>query len=265
MKKMEWILALISSVILLQTLAFKFTAAPESVWIFSTLGMEPWGRIGSGIMELIAGVCLLVPALRMWGALLTVGVMSGAILSHFFVLGIAVQDDGGLLFTLALICFFSSLVIVYLQRKNIPYLKTFFILLLLPTIGFAKPSYNTESKFGIHGYDPVSYLTGKKAVEGKVGIVFEYDGIKYLFSSEDNKATFIKEPMKYIPAYGGWCAYAMANEDKVDVDPETFKIIDGKTYLFYNGFYGDTLKKWNAEGEDKLKPKADAYYQKITK
>lgn len=88
-----WILRLVAAVIMLQTLFFKFTAAEESVYIFSTLGIEPWGRIGTGVIELIASVLLLIPSTTAFGALLGVGVMSGALMSHLTKLGIVVQGD----------------------------------------------------------------------------------------------------------------------------------------------------------------------------
>ncbi len=95
MKALPWILRIVSSVILLQTLFFKFTAAEESVYIFTTLGMEPYGRIGSGIAELIAVILILIPKTTLFGAFMGCGVMLGAIFSHLFVLGIEVQNDGG--------------------------------------------------------------------------------------------------------------------------------------------------------------------------
>jgi hypothetical protein len=119
---MSWALQLIVAGILLQTLFFKFTAAAESVYIFSTLGAEPWGRIGSGVVELIAALLLLYPATITLGALLSLGVISGAIVSHLTVLGIEVQGDGGLLFVLALAVFVSSAAILVLRRGDIPFL-----------------------------------------------------------------------------------------------------------------------------------------------
>ena len=116
----SWGLQLLVAVILLQTLFFKFTGAAESVYIFSTLGAEPWGRIGSGIVELIAAVLLLVPATVALGAGLALGVIAGAIVSHLTVLGIEVQGDGGLLFVLALVVFVSSAAILVLRRSEIP-------------------------------------------------------------------------------------------------------------------------------------------------
>ncbi len=117
---MSWALQLIVAGILLQTLFFKFTGAAESVYIFSTLGAEPWGRIGSGVAELIAALLLLYPATITIGAALALGVITGAIVSHLTVLGIEVQGDGGLLFFLALAVFVSSAAILFLRRGEIP-------------------------------------------------------------------------------------------------------------------------------------------------
>jgi len=103
-----WALRITAAVILLQTLFFKFTGAPESVYIFTKVHAEPWGRIGSGIVELIAAVLLLTPRFNWLGSLIAVGVMAGAIASHLTVLGIEVQGDKGLLFALALIVFIAS-------------------------------------------------------------------------------------------------------------------------------------------------------------
>jgi hypothetical protein len=116
----SWVLQFVVAVILLQTLFFKFTAAAESVYIFSTLGAEPWGRIGSGVVELIAAILLLVPATVTVGAALALAVIAGAILSHLTILGIEVQGDGGLLFVLALTVFVASAVILVLRRNEIP-------------------------------------------------------------------------------------------------------------------------------------------------
>lgn len=111
--------SVICAAILLQTLRFKFTAAPESVYIFSQLGVEPWGRIASGIIELIASLLLLIPATRVLGAFISLCVISGAILSHLFILGINVQGDGGKLFALAMAVFVISLCILWLERNKI--------------------------------------------------------------------------------------------------------------------------------------------------
>jgi len=115
-----WILRIIAAGILIQTLFFKFTGAAESVYIFSTLGMEPFGRIASGIAELIAAVLILMPKTTLAGALLAAGVMLGAIASHVLVLGLEVQNDGGTLFLLALVTLICSLLLVYQYRRQIP-------------------------------------------------------------------------------------------------------------------------------------------------
>ena len=109
---------IIAAVILLQTLFFKFTAAPESVYIFSTLGLEPIGRIGSGVAELIAALLLLWPASAWVGAALALGIMGGAILSHLTVLGIEVQGDGGQLFLLAVLVAVLSAFLLYRDRTR---------------------------------------------------------------------------------------------------------------------------------------------------
>lgn len=123
---LSWVAQLVAAFILLQTLYFKFTGAPESVYIFTTLGMEPWGRIGSGVVELIAAVMLLMPATAGIGAVLALGVMGGAILSHLTRLGIVVQGDGGLLFVLALTVAACSLLVAWLRRESIPVVRNFF-------------------------------------------------------------------------------------------------------------------------------------------
>jgi putative oxidoreductase len=122
----SWTLRGIAAVILLQTLFFKFTGAKESVYIFSTLGMEPWGRIGSGIAELIASILLLMPSTVAFGALLSFGVITGAIVSHLTKLGIAIPavDDHGELFALALVVFAFSAAVLWMHRGEL--LKNFF-------------------------------------------------------------------------------------------------------------------------------------------
>lgn len=117
---LSWVLRITAAIILLQTLFFKFTAAPESVYIFTKVGAEPWGRIGSGVVELIAAILILTPRFTWLGSLLAIGVMAGAILSHITVLGIEVQGDKGLLFALALIVFVCSTANLLLHRSEIP-------------------------------------------------------------------------------------------------------------------------------------------------
>lgn len=117
MKILNWTLRIIAAAILLQTLYFKFTAAPESVYIFTTLGAEPMGRIGSGVIELIASILLLIPRTTWLGALLALGTMMGAIASHLFILGIEVQGDGGQLFILALVVATCSAILLFPKAK----------------------------------------------------------------------------------------------------------------------------------------------------
>jgi len=123
---LSWSLRGIAAVILLQTLFFKFSGAKESVYIFSTLGMEPWGRIGSGVVELIASILLLVPRTVVYGAVLSIGVISGAIFFHLTKLGIALPavDDHGELFALALVVFLFSTGALILHRHELPVIGT---------------------------------------------------------------------------------------------------------------------------------------------
>jgi putative oxidoreductase len=122
----SWIVRLTAAVILLQTLFFKFTGAPESVYIFTKVGMEPWGRYGSGVVELIAAI-LLMSSCHCWlGALLALGMMGGAIMSHLTKLGIVVQNDGGLLFALAITVAVCSVITLALHRRQIPIVAKYF-------------------------------------------------------------------------------------------------------------------------------------------
>lgn len=120
-RAVSWICRITAAVILLQTLWFKFTGAPESIYIFTKVGLEPWGRYGTGVAELIASILLLIPCRAWAGALLALGVMAGAIFSHLTVLGIVVQNDGGLLFGLAITVAVCSLVTLVLHRRQIPF------------------------------------------------------------------------------------------------------------------------------------------------
>lgn len=122
----SWVFQLIAAGILLQTLFFKFSGAAESVYIFTTLGAEPAGRIASGVVELAAAILLLVPATIPVGAVLAMGTMTGAVLSHLTVLGISIMDDGGLLFVLALTVFASSAIVLALRRGDLPIVGRYF-------------------------------------------------------------------------------------------------------------------------------------------
>lgn len=116
----SWACQIVAAVILGQTLFFKFTGAPESVYIFSTLGAEPWGRIGSGILELVAVGLLLYPRTPAIGAALAIGLMGGAIGAHLTKLGIEVQGDKGTLFGLAVTVAATSLIVLALRRRELP-------------------------------------------------------------------------------------------------------------------------------------------------
>lgn len=116
---LERISSIVAAVILLQTLYFKFSGAPESVYIFSQVGIEPYGRIGTGVLELIISMLLLVKRTSLIGAVFGISVISGAILSHLLILGIEVQGDGGLLFGLAIIVFTLLLLTVILQKEKL--------------------------------------------------------------------------------------------------------------------------------------------------
>jgi len=119
MKIMIILLQLIISIIVGQTLFFKFTGAPESLYIFSTLGVEPWGRIALGTMELVSIILLWIPRTTIYALILIVGMMSGAIASHLFVLGIEIRGDGGELFMLGLITWVSAAVLLILRREEV--------------------------------------------------------------------------------------------------------------------------------------------------
>ncbi|MCE2995475.1 MAG: YHS domain protein [Flammeovirgaceae bacterium] len=140
--------------------------------------------------------------------------------------------------------------------------------LFLSIIAFAqtddarKKNFNIKKNVAIEGYDPVSYFDNKPA-EGKSQFSFALRGVTYWFSSQANLNKFKASPEKYEPAYGGWCAYAMGETgEKVKIDPETFKILDGKLYLFYNFWGTNTLKDWN-KNEKTLKTKGDQNWKKL--
>ena len=123
--------------------------------------------------------------------------------------------------------------------------------------------FNVEKNIAIDGYDPVSYFTQNKAIKGNKKFAVSVDGVIYYCSSQTNKDLLVKTPAKYEPQYGGWCAYAMgAKGTKVEIDPETFKIKDGKLFLFYNKTFTNTLPLWNKD-ESNLKTKADNNWQQI--
>uniref|UniRef100_UPI004048FCC8 YHS domain-containing (seleno)protein n=1 Tax=Gelidibacter sp. TaxID=2018083 RepID=UPI004048FCC8 len=141
--------------------------------------------------------------------------------------------------------------------------------LALPFFGWSQSSsarakdFNLENNLAIKGYDPVAYFIQKKAIKGKKELALTHQGVTYYFSSNENKEAFLKNPETYEPQYGGWCAFAIGDDNKkVSINPETFKIVDGKLYLFYNAYFNNTLKSWN-KNESQLKAQADKNWQAI--
>jgi YHS domain-containing protein len=127
--------------------------------------------------------------------------------------------------------------------------------------GLRLKNFNIKRNLALEGFDPVSYFEGKPQ-EGDEDFKYQYKGISYYFASKSNLEKFKINPAKYEPAYGGWCAYAMGQTgEKVKIDPETFKIVNGKLYLFYNFWGNNTLKDWNLR-EAKLKEAADRNWMK---
>jgi len=127
-----------------------------------------------------------------------------------------------------------------------------------------KANFNLHNGVAIDGYDPVSYLADQRAVEGKKSLSLTHQGVTYYFSTQSHRDAFKADPAKYEPAYGGWCAFAMGDSgEKVEIDPETFKIVDGKLYLFYNKFFNNTLTSWNKD-ETRLKASADKNWKLAT-
>lgn len=123
--------------------------------------------------------------------------------------------------------------------------------------------YNLDGGIMLQGYDAVAYIQQNKAVKGSKQFAATHQGLTYHFANATNRDLFLKNPAAYEPQYGGWCAYAMgATGEKVDFDPETFKVVGGKLYLFYNAFFNNTLPKWNKD-EANLKAKADQSWNKF--
>ncbi len=130
-------------------------------------------------------------------------------------------------------------------------------------IALRSKHFNLEKTLAVQGYDVVTYFTENKAVKGDKQFAVGVEGVLYYFSSAATKALFLADYKKYEPQYGGWCAYAMgATNEKVEIDPKTFKILDGKLYLFYHSWVNNTLNKWNKD-EASLKAKADKNWQTL--
>jgi YHS domain-containing protein len=166
----------------------------------------------------------------------------------------------------------------FIAKQNVQTMKHFpklISVLFLPVVFFTtaiaqqtpevrKKEYNLgKGGLAIQGYDPVAYFTSHKAVEGKKEINLLHNGVTYRFATAQNRDAFKTAPAKYEPQYGGWCAYAMgAKGEKVEIDPETFKIVDGKLFHFYNKLFNNTLTSWN-KNEAQLKKNADQQWTKF--
>lgn len=140
--------------------------------------------------------------------------------------------------------------------------KNFLFLVLLVQVSFAQNTpFNQQKDYVAEGYDLVSYF-GQKAEKGSSKYMTEYQGNKFKFSSQQHLEQFLSDPERYLPQYGGWCAYAMATEgEKVKIDPKTFEIRNGKLFLFYNAFFNNTLESWLEEGPEELIPRADKNWE----
>ena len=147
-------------------------------------------------------------------------------------------------------------------RMKLPF--SIFVVLWIGVAGFGQSvDYNTKKGYVANGYDVVSYFYGE-ALEGKKEFTVENDGVKYKFANKANLKEFQTNPDKYVPKYGGYCAYAVgAYGKKVSINPETFEIRDGALYLFYNSGKNNTLESWLAESPEILKEKADKNWKKI--
>jgi len=281
---LSWLCQIVAAAILFQTLFFKFTAAPESVHVFSTLGLEPWGRIASGVAELVACVLLLVPRTAALGALLALGVIGGAIASHLTRLGIVVQDDGGLLFALALVVFASSASVAWLRRDDLsrlaarrharrprvavrPHARHVVLLAALvlavaqdaTPAGAVEPVWSNWRGLAIAGYDPVAYFTDGKAVAGSSELTTEWHGATWRFASAAHREQFVADPERFAPQYGGYCAWAVAQGYTAGIDPEAWRIVGGRLYLNYSK---DVQAKWEQDVPGNV-ARADASWPRL--
>lgn len=144
-------------------------------------------------------------------------------------------------------------------------MKYLFALLFigLSSTAFSQQNYNTKKGFVADGYDVVAYFSNK-VEKGDKDFITSYDGVKFQFSNKENLEKFKKDPKKYIPQYGGYCAYAIGKSgEKVSIDPKTFEIRDGKLYLFYNSWGTNTLKMWEKEGAKELQKAADTNWETL--
>lgn len=138
------------------------------------------------------------------------------------------------------------------------------LFLLYASVSFSQSiDYNTKKGFAIDGFDVVAYFNNQPT-EGSKNYIAKFDGVNYKFASKENLETFNKNPKKYLPQYGGYCAYAIAvKNDKVDINPKSFEIKDGKLYLFYNAWGTNTLELWKKENQKNLKEKANKNWEQL--
>ncbi len=136
-------------------------------------------------------------------------------------------------------------------------------LLIVSNLLVQQTEVNIQSNYGVAGYDMVSYFDSN-AIKGSAKFSFIHEGVSYRFSSYTNLNKFKKAPLKYLPQYGGWCAYAMATKgEKVKINPKTFELRNGKLYLFYDAYFDNTFEDWLKEGPDELVLKADSNWKKF--
>ena len=150
-------------------------------------------------------------------------------------------------------------------------LKTCLTVLPLLLVSWAAPAESNESKhqnvaedrLAIKGYDPVTYFDAGAARKGKAEFTVDYNGALYRFESDEHRKAFAAQPEKYAPAYGGWCATAMAEGKKVEIDPKSFKVTNGRLFLFYNGLFADARKKWLKDEATLMQKADDAWKQTV--
>lgn len=150
----------------------------------------------------------------------------------------------------------------YRNREALLKLSILFVTLLFSTICFAQTTANIRKGLMLYGYDPISYYNSDKPVKGLAALKADINGVTYQFANEANKKIFLTNPKKFEPQYEGWCATAVAKGFKLDIDPENYKVTDGKLYFFYKGWKGDAKKDWVKDEPGSIK-KADSNWPKV--